>query len=144
MGTRSIRYSAGSSLFRDHGNGGHRQSDTRHTFYESDKSRGHGFALDDFGSGLSSFGYLKHLPVDFLKIDGTFIKGMQLNPVDRALVSAVNDIAHTMGLKTVAEYVENKKLLELVRKLGIDYAQGFAIDRPMPFVECMALAEAKA
>ena len=113
-------------------------------FMRAIKSRGHGFALDDFGSGLSSFAYLKHLPVDFLKIDGTFIKGMLLNPVDRALVSAVNDIAHTMGLKTVAEYVENQKLLELVRKLGIDYAQGFAIDRPTPFVECMALAEAKA
>ncbi len=85
------------------------------------------FALDDFGSGLSSFGYLKSLPVDYLKIDGLFIRDISANPINQALVRAINEVGHVMKLKTVAEYVEDQQTLDMVRALGIDYAQGHAV-----------------
>jgi len=88
------------------------------------------FALDDFGSGLSSFAYLKKLPVDFIKIDGEFVRDITDDPMDRAIVSAINDIGHEIGLTTVAEYVESEEILKLLQQLGIDYAQGFAVDKP--------------
>ena len=94
------------------------------------KLKGVRFALDDFGSGLSSLTYLKQLPVDYLKIDGSFIKDIVSDPIDRTLVDAINQMAHTMGLKTVAEYVESKEILDLLKDLGIDYAQGFHINKP--------------
>jgi diguanylate cyclase (GGDEF)-like protein/PAS domain S-box-containing protein len=85
------------------------------------------FSLDDFGSGLSSFAYLRALPVDYLKIDGLFIRGIAGNHVNRALVKAINEVGHVMGIRTVAEYVEDIDTLAAVRDLGIDYAQGYAI-----------------
>jgi Amt family ammonium transporter len=88
------------------------------------------FALDDFGSGLSSFGYLKKLPVDFLKIDGMFIRDILRDQTDRIFVKSIIDIGHTLNIKTIAEFVENNEMLEIVRELGADFAQGFGIGRP--------------
>lgn len=96
------------------------------------KALGCRFALDDFGSGLSSFGYLKKLPVDYLKIDGIFIRDLVNNEVDQAMVASINNIAHIMGLKTVAEFVENEATRALLQETGIDYAQGYLISRPSP------------
>jgi EAL domain-containing protein (putative c-di-GMP-specific phosphodiesterase class I) len=87
-------------------------------------------ALDDFGTGFSSFIYLKHVPAQFLKIDIEFIRDLERSPADQQLVRAIVSIAHGLGQKTVAEGVENRGTLEMVRKLGVDYAQGFYIGRP--------------
>ncbi len=96
------------------------------------KDRGCRFALDDFGSGLSSFGYLKTLPVDFLKIDGVFVKDIVSNPLDLALVRSINDIGHVLGKQTIAEFVETESILAELRGVGVDYAQGYGIGRPAP------------
>lgn len=93
------------------------------------------FALDDFGSGVSSFGYLKNLPVDFIKIDGMFVRDIVKDPADRAIVSSINNIAHEMGKQTIAEFAENQEVINLLRKLGVDYAQGYGISRPQPLDE---------
>ncbi|MFH1495865.1 MAG: EAL domain-containing protein [Pseudomonadota bacterium] len=90
------------------------------------------FALDDFGSGMSSFAYLKDLPVHYLKIDGAFVRGMDRNPVNQAMVEAIARIASVMGIETVAEFVEDKMLVEKLAVLGVDYAQGYGIHRPAP------------
>lgn len=90
------------------------------------------FALDDFGSGLSSFGYLKQLAVDYLKIDGSFVRGITESRIDGAMVSAINDVGHEMSLRTVAEYAETEAIVEQLRRMGVDYAQGFAVGRPVP------------
>jgi len=96
------------------------------------KRTGCHFALDDFGSGLSSFGYLKDLDVDLVKIDGAFIKELDNQPVDRAMVEAIIGIARVMGLKSIAEFVENESVLGTLRTLGVDYVQGYHIGRPRP------------
>ena len=88
------------------------------------------FALDDFGSGLSSFAYLKSLPVEYLKIDGIFVKNIVDDPINRELVRSINQIGHVMGKKTIAEFVEDDATLAALRDIGVDYAQGFAIDKP--------------
>jgi len=90
------------------------------------------FSLDDFGSGVSSFGYLKNLPVDFLKIDGEFVKDIATNPVNHAMVKSINEIGHVMGKQTIAEYVEDQQTVDLLREIGVDYAQGFFFSRPAP------------
>lgn len=90
------------------------------------------FALDDFGSGMSSLGYLKHLPVDFIKIDGVFIKDIVKDRVDRAMVEAIAKVASVMGIQTIAEYVENDRILKLLGSLGVDFAQGYGVHRPEP------------
>lgn len=90
------------------------------------------FALDDFGSGFSSFSYLKSLPVDYLKIDGIFVKEMDKDPVNRAMVEAMNNLGHIIGKKTIAEFVHNKKIYNLLKEIGVDFAQGFEISPPLP------------
>jgi diguanylate cyclase (GGDEF)-like protein/PAS domain S-box-containing protein len=105
------------------------------------KNMGCGFALDDFGSGLSSFNYLKNLPVDHLKVAGYFVRDILTDPIDRAMVGAINDIGHVMHLTTIAENVENDAILAEVKALGVDYAQGFGIDRPIPLAECLEQAD---
>jgi len=99
------------------------------------------FALDDFGAGLSSFSYLKNLPVDFLKIDGTFVKGITHDVLDRAMVESVNRIAHEVGLRTVAEFVETAAIQTCLEELGVDFAQGYAISRPAPFAELLQASQ---
>jgi diguanylate cyclase (GGDEF)-like protein/PAS domain S-box-containing protein len=96
------------------------------------KDLGCRLSLDDFGSGMSSFSYLKHLPVDYLKIDGGFIKDMINDPIDRAMVEAINNIGHVMKIETIAEFVENDSTLEALRGIGVDFAQGYGIERPRP------------
>jgi diguanylate cyclase (GGDEF)-like protein/PAS domain S-box-containing protein len=101
------------------------------------KAMGCRFALDDFGSGLSSFGYLKNLPVDYLKIAGNFIQDINADPVDFAMVEAINQIGHVMGLHTIAESVENSAILHRLRALGVDYAQGFGVHAPVPLEQLL-------
>lgn len=99
---------------------------------DSLKTLGCRFSLDDFGSGMSSFAYLKNLPVDYLKIDGNFVKDIADDPIDCVMVEAINRIGHAIGLKTIAEYVSNQSILEKVKALGVDYAQGYGIAMPKP------------
>ncbi|MFQ5644125.1 MAG: EAL domain-containing protein [Thiogranum sp.] len=97
------------------------------------------FALDDFGSGLSSFAYLKNLPVDYLKIDGSFVRDIADDPVDREMVRAIHQIGRVMGIETIAEFVENRNILRHLAEIGVDYAQGYGIARPKPIAEVDAL-----
>jgi len=90
------------------------------------------FALDDFGSGLSSFSYLRNLPVNYLKIDGSFIRGLDTDPVNAAMVNAIVQLGKVMGIETIAEFVENETILQLLTEIGVDYAQGYGIARPRP------------
>lgn len=92
------------------------------------------FALDDFGSGLSSFAYLKSLDVDFLKIDGRFVQTITRDSIDRTMVAAVNEIGHEMGLRTIAEFVEDDAILAVLREIGVDYGQGYGLGKPRPLV----------
>jgi EAL domain-containing protein (putative c-di-GMP-specific phosphodiesterase class I) len=96
------------------------------------------FALDDFGIGMSSFAYLKYLPVDYIKIDGVFVRDMATDQMDYAIVEAINRIAHILGLKTVAEFVEDEATLARLRTLGVDYAQGYYIAKPEALVQTTA------
>jgi diguanylate cyclase (GGDEF)-like protein/PAS domain S-box-containing protein len=98
------------------------------------KEMGCRFVLDDFGSGLSSFAYLRDLPVDFLKIDGEFIKNMVEDQVKRALVESINQIGHVIGVQTIAEWVENRATLDALKEIGVDYVQGYWIAKPQPLV----------
>ena len=101
-------------------------------FISKIRSDGCCFALDDFGSGVSSFAYLRTIPVDFIKIDGTFVTHMQEQPMDRAIVEAINHIGHIAGKKTIAEFVENNETLIQLREIGVDFVQGFGLETPQP------------
>ena len=94
------------------------------------KQTGCKFSLDDFGSGLSSYAYIQKLPVDYIKIDGIFIRNLASNDQDRALVKSINELAHFMGMKTVAEYVENYEILDVLKEIGVDHSQGYGIKKP--------------
>jgi len=96
------------------------------------KQMGCTFALDDFGSGMSSFAYLKNLPVDFLKIEGMFVRDIADDPIDYTMVKSINELAHVMGKQTIAEFVENRRILEKLQSIGVDFAQGYGIARPRP------------
>ena len=102
------------------------------TLIQDLQAQGARFALDDFGAGMSSFAYLKHLPVDYVKIDGSFIKGILHNPTERAMVESINQIAHVMGKQTIAEFVEDDAVLACLRAMGVDFAQGYGVGRPEP------------
>ena len=103
------------------------------------KAVGCWFALDDFGSGMSSFGYLQSLPVDYIKIAGAFLRHIESDPVEYAMVEAINRVGHVMRLKTVAEGVENLETLKTLRRMGVDYAQGYAIGQPQPLEDMVTI-----
>lgn len=102
------------------------------------KSMGTRFMLDDFGSGMSSFSYLKHLPVDFLKMDGAYVKDITLNKVDLAMAKAIQSVAESMEIRTIAEYVEDQATLDCLNEIGVAYAQGFYLNRPVPLSEALS------
>jgi len=95
------------------------------------------FSLDDFGSGLSSFAYLKNLRVDYLKIDGHFVKDIVTDPIDRAMVNSIHEVGSVMGKMTIAEFVENDEILSVLRDIGVDYVQGFGIGKPRPLTSLL-------
>lgn len=101
-------------------------------FIKSLQGLGCQFALDDFGSGLSSFGYLKNLPVDLLKIDGMFVKDILTDPIDEAMVRSINEIGHIMNMQTIAEFVENDEIRLQLQQMGVDFGQGYGIGKPQP------------
>ncbi len=105
------------------------------TFIDELRAQGCLFSLDDFGSGLSSFAYLRNLPVDFLKIDGLFVKDILHDKVDLAMVKSINEVGHIMGKKTIAEFVESRQIFDFLKDLGVDYAQGYGIGKPLPLSE---------
>ena len=110
-------------------------------FIKTFKQLGCTFALDDFGSGFSSYGYLKKLPVQYVKIDGAFVKDLTVDPIDSAMVRSINDVAKAMGMETVAEFVENTDIKIELGKMGVDYAQGYGIAMPAPLDEYVAFGE---
>ncbi|TNF37917.1 MAG: EAL domain-containing protein, partial [Gammaproteobacteria bacterium] len=91
------------------------------------------FALDDFGSGLSSFAYLKSLPIDSVKIDGVFIRDLENDMTHRAIVTSIASVARVMNISTIAEFVENEAICSTLKDIGVDYAQGYHFARPLPF-----------
>ncbi|MEJ2346332.1 MAG: EAL domain-containing protein [Gammaproteobacteria bacterium] len=105
------------------------------------RGKGCQFALDDFGTGVSSFAYLKNLTVDYLKIDGSFVRDMAYDPVDFAVVGSVNHIGHVVGLKTIAEAVEDPDILQKLRDIGVDYGQGHLLSEPQPLEAALSLDE---
>ncbi len=111
-------------------------------FINSLKELGCRFALDDFGTGLSSFGYLKHFPVDFLKIDGSFVKEILHDPIDREMVRSINEIGHLTGKRTIAEYAANAEIITMLKGMGVDYAQGYGIAEPKRILMAAAVVNA--
>jgi len=99
-------------------------------FIKALKELGCKFALDDFGAGMSSFGYLKNFPVDYLKIDGSFVREILHDPIDREMVRSINEIGHLTGKKTIAEFAENAEIIQMLREIGVDFAQGYGVAQP--------------
>ncbi|WP_242637522.1 EAL domain-containing protein [Desulfobacter hydrogenophilus] len=93
------------------------------------------FALDDFGTGVSSFSSLKNMPVDYLKIDGSFVKNIEQDDIDRAMTETINRIGHLLGKKTIAEFAENKAIIEILNDIGVDFAQGYGVCWPTPLIK---------
>ncbi|WP_159084108.1 EAL domain-containing protein [Saccharobesus litoralis] len=108
------------------------QLDKTLAFIKTFRNLGCRFSLDDFGSGFSSYGYLKNLPVDYLKIDGAFVKDMLIDPIDHAMVKSINEVAKAIGMKTIAEFVESEEILLDLKAIGVDYAQGYFVNKPKP------------
>lgn len=107
-------------------------------FIDTLKLQGCSFSLDDFGTGVSSFSYLKELPVNYLKIDGSFIKDIITDDVGRAMVQSINQVGQLMAVKTIAEYVENEPIIHMLREMGIDFGQGYGISKPIPLKQVIA------
>jgi diguanylate cyclase (GGDEF)-like protein/PAS domain S-box-containing protein len=107
-------------------------------FIHSLRQLGCKFALDDFGTGMSSFGYLKHFPVDFLKIDGSFVREILRDPIDREMVRSINEIGHLTGKLTIAEFAENAEIIQMLTTLRVDYAQGYGIAQPQRVLKSVA------
>ncbi len=121
------------SLINNIGTAGH--------LVEGLRSAGYAIMLDDFGAGVSSFSYLERFPADYIKIDGSFVRKLQVNAIDRAIVESINDIGHKIGAITVAEFVEDAETLTALQEIGVDMAQGFHIARPMPLGDFLDAAE---
>ncbi|HDQ14726.1 MAG TPA: GGDEF domain-containing response regulator [Sediminispirochaeta sp.] len=110
-------------------------------FLHEVQSIGISFALDDFGSGFSSFNYLRQLPVNYLKIDGIFVKNLHEDHISRAMVEAINSLGHFMGIKTIAEFVTNDTIMDNLKSIGVDFAQGYHVGVPRPFHELLTEAD---
>ncbi len=106
-------------------------------FIQALKELGCKFALDDFGTGLSSFGYLKHFPVDYLKIDGSFVREILHDPIDREMVRSINEIGHLTGKQTIAEFAENAEIIQMLRNIGVDFAQGYGVAQPQRILKAV-------
>ena len=104
-------------------------------FVNEFKNIGCKFSIDDFGTGLASHSYLRDLPVDYVKIDGTFIKNIHENPKDFAMAKSINDLAHFLGQETIAEFAENDEVIAKIREIGVDYIQGWGVGRPAPLAD---------
>ncbi|PID42364.1 MAG: GGDEF domain-containing protein [Gammaproteobacteria bacterium] len=104
-------------------------------FIEQCKEIGIQFAIDDFGTGASFFSYLKSMPVDYLKIDGSFVRNVEQDKVNRAMIETINHIGHLLGKKTVAEFAENQNIIEILNDIGVDFAQGYGVCKPIPLIE---------
>ena len=128
------------AVLRDHRNGGDQQPQPARAFIDAVKARGCRMALDDFGSGLSSFGYLRQLPADILKIDGAFVRDMDTDPVSHATVRAISELGRELQMEVVAEWVETAEVAAALTRLGVQGLQGYAIERPQP-LERMTLAD---
>ncbi len=115
--------------------------DSAREFIQTLKKEGFRFALDDFGSGISSFGYLKNLPVDYLKIDGVFVKDIVEDPIDYAMVKSINEVGHLMGMKTIAEFVENDEVKGMLKAIGVDYGQGYGLGKPESILDLIVESE---
>lgn len=113
------------------------------SFIHELKAMGVSFALDDFGSGVASFAYLRKLPVDYLKIDGSLVRSIADEPYDLAVVEMITRLAHLMDMQTIAEYVETPEITSLLQSLGVDYLQGYAIDRPAALPAPLAMTESE-
>ena len=113
-------------------------------FIRDIKQLGCSFALDDFGSGMSSFGYLKHLAVDYIKIDGSFVRNLLDDNISTSIVEAITKIAHSMGLEAIAERVENQETRLKLLELNVDYVQGYGIGKPAPLPQPTSKAKAPA
>ncbi len=95
------------------------------------------FSLDDFGTGVSSYSYLRSLPVDYVKIDGIFVTDIKTSASDYAVVKSINEVAHSMGKKTIAEFVEDNEVLDILKEIGVDFAQGFGVGLKIPITELL-------